>query len=243
MSLYGANFLRNLKRNLSILDQDPPDIKFHPHGYLFLANDNQSESLLNSHQIQVDRGSQIDILNRQQLKERFKWLNTDDITIGAHGADDEGWFDPLNFLLAMKGKAEFNGAFYLNGEVVDLNPRKSFASEGKFDDLDNPKVDCNHLIVRTSHGELHQIEFSVAIVAAGAHSKDISDMLRLGQILGLAQIPLPVEPRKRYVYNVHTLDGPGIDMPFLVDPSGVFCRRDGLGGNYLTGKSPTKVND
>ena len=41
---------------------------------------------------------------------------------------------------------------------------------------------------------------------------------------------------------VNTPDGPGIDMPVILDPSGVYCMRDGLGGNYLCGKSPSKVS-
>jgi len=48
--------------------------------------------------------------------------------------------------------------------------------------------------------------------------------------------------RKRYVYVFHAPDGPGLDMPFLIDPSGVWCRRDGLNNIYLCGKTPTQVS-
>lgn len=44
--------------------------------------------------------------------------------------------------------------------------------------------------------------------------------------------------RKRYVYTLNSKDGPGLDFPFLIDPSGVYCRREGLGGNFLCGRSP-----
>lgn len=46
----------------------------------------------------------------------------------------------------------------------------------------------------------------------------------------------------RYVYVVHCPDGPGLDTPLLIDYSGVYFRREGLGGNYITGMSPEEVN-
>lgn len=45
----------------------------------------------------------------------------------------------------------------------------------------------------------------------------------------------------RFVYVVHCPDGPGLDTPFLIDYSGVYFRREGLGGNYITGMSPEEV--
>lgn len=45
----------------------------------------------------------------------------------------------------------------------------------------------------------------------------------------------------RYVYVVHCPDGPGLDTPFLIDYSGVYVRREGLGGNYIAGASPEEV--
>ncbi|TNN23422.1 FAD-dependent oxidoreductase domain-containing protein 1 [Liparis tanakae] len=42
----------------------------------------------------------------------------------------------------------------------------------------------------------------------------------------------------RFVYVVHCPDGPGLDTPFVVDYSGVYFRREGLGGNYIAGASP-----
>ena len=47
--------------------------------------------------------------------------------------------------------------------------------------------------------------------------------------------------RKRYVFLVHCPDGPGLDAPLVVDNSGVYMRREGLGGNYICGVSPRTV--
>lgn len=43
------------------------------------------------------------------------------------------------------------------------------------------------------------------------------------------------------MYVVHCPDGPGLDTPFLIDYSGVYFRREGLGGNYIAGASPEEV--
>lgn len=40
---------------------------------------------------------------------------------------------------------------------------------------------------------------------------------------------------------VHCPDGPGLDAPLVIDPSGVYFRREGLGGHYITGASPPEV--
>lgn len=39
----------------------------------------------------------------------------------------------------------------------------------------------------------------------------------------------------------HCPEGPGLDTPFLIDHSSVYFRREGLGGNYIAGKSPDEV--
>lgn len=40
---------------------------------------------------------------------------------------------------------------------------------------------------------------------------------------------------------VHCPDGPGLDCPFLIDYSGIYLRREGLGGHYIAGASPEEV--
>lgn len=40
---------------------------------------------------------------------------------------------------------------------------------------------------------------------------------------------------------LHCPEGPGLDAPLLIDYSGMYFRREGLGGNYIAGKSPDEV--
>uniref|UniRef100_A0A915KVX3 FAD-dependent oxidoreductase domain-containing protein 1 n=1 Tax=Romanomermis culicivorax TaxID=13658 RepID=A0A915KVX3_ROMCU len=88
-----------------------------------------------------------------------------------------------------------------------------------------------------------RIQAHVYVNAAGPWAGDVARMAGIGSGSGLMSVPIPIVPRKRYVYVVHVPDGPGLDMPFLIDPSGVWCRREGLGNLYICGKSPTKDED
>ena len=53
MSLFGADFLRNASRVLSVQGMDMPDINFQPHGYLFLASEDGVETMEENHNTQV----------------------------------------------------------------------------------------------------------------------------------------------------------------------------------------------
>lgn len=87
--------------------------------------------------------------------------------------------------------------------------------------------------------EKRNIRFSICVVAAGAWSGEVGRLVGIGKGTGIMGVPIPVEPRKRYVYCVHAPDGPGLDSPLLIDPNGTYFRREGLGGLYLCGQSPT----
>lgn len=56
-------------------------------------------------------------------------------------------------------------------------------------------------------------------------------------------VPLPVEPRKRYVFFYDSPSGPGLDCSLVTDTTneggGVWFRREGLGNKYICGMSPT----
>lgn len=54
-------------------------------------------------------------------------------------------------------------------------------------------------------------------------------------------VPVPIAARKRMNFLVHVPDAPAEGLPALVDPSGVHCRPDAVGYNYVCGKIPSKV--
>lgn len=78
MSLYAADFLRNAKHYLG----DHVNVNFVPHGYLFLATEEGAEQLEQNSILQNRLGAKNVLLTRKKLKDRFPWLNVDDIALG-----------------------------------------------------------------------------------------------------------------------------------------------------------------
>lgn len=87
MSLYGADFIRNVKEHLG----DNVDVNFTPYGYLMLATEQSAEDLKRNSRLQNELGARNEILTARRLKEKFPWLNTDGIELGCHGLEKEGW--------------------------------------------------------------------------------------------------------------------------------------------------------
>lgn len=80
--------------------------------------------------------------------------------------------------------------------------------------------------VDTFDGKLVPIKFQKVINAAGPWAADVAK---------LANIALPVEPRKRYIYMFYAKDGPILNVPLTIDHTGVFIRRQGLSNYYFCG--------
>ncbi|XP_070156253.1 FAD-dependent oxidoreductase domain-containing protein 1 [Polyergus mexicanus] len=235
MSLYGAEFLRNINEHLSIPGEAPIDLNFHPYGYLILATEADAETLVQNSKLQNSLGAKNVVLTAEKLKRTFPWLNTDGIAAGCLGLEKEGWFDPWSLLCALKKKANHLGAQYINAEVKAFQYSTIPASYGK--DM-NPAQRLSSVVVKTNSGEIRKIQFCKAIIAAGAFSGDVAELADIGTGEDLLSVPLPVVPRKRYVYCFHCPDGPGLNTPLTIDPSGTYFRREGLAGNYIGGKSP-----
>ncbi|XP_067139915.1 FAD-dependent oxidoreductase domain-containing protein 1 isoform X2 [Centruroides vittatus] len=231
-----AEFLRNVKSNLSLPGEDPPEIQYQPNSYLFLATEDRVEQIKENNRLQKDLGAKVELLTAKQLKENFPWLNTDGIAIGSLGLENEGRFDPHSLLSAFQKKAIANGTAFVNGEVVGFKFKNYHEGE-------EPLVTVNYLLVKTDDGEIREVEFSILVIAAGPSSGEIAKMLGIGTGKGILQFPLPVQPRKRYVYFYHCPDGPTLDFPMLIDSSGAYATREGLGGYYLAGKSPSESEE
>jgi len=91
MSLFGAEFLRNANRYLNCDDLLPPEIQFHPHGYLYLASEAGAEKLMENVTVQNDFGAKVALLTAGQLKSKFPWISTEGVACGAYGLENEGW--------------------------------------------------------------------------------------------------------------------------------------------------------
>ncbi|XP_013097953.2 FAD-dependent oxidoreductase domain-containing protein 1 [Stomoxys calcitrans] len=235
MSLYGADFMRDVKEHLGDVE-----LNFTPHGYLVLASEEGAETLMRNSRLQNELGARNELLNANQLKAKFPWICTDGIVLGCHGLEREGWFDPWALLMGYKKRAQEYGAHFVNGEVEGFEFKKQTDiivrgnTAGDYESLDK-------VLVKMPNGETRSIKFAICVLAAGAYSGEVARMARIGLGNGMLSVPLPVEPRKRYVYVINTqgTNAPGLATPLTIDPCGAYFRRDGLGGNYLCGRSPS----
>ncbi|KAK1137190.1 hypothetical protein K0M31_001714 [Melipona bicolor] len=228
MSLFGAEFLRNVNNYLGIEGEPPVDVCFHPYGYLTLASEKGAATLVENSKLQNFLGAKNILLSPAKLKDVFPWINTEGIELGCLGLEKEGWFDPWALLSAFKRKAIILGAKYISGEA------QGFFYKESGDALDG-------LIIKTKEGEICNMKFAIAIVAAGAFSGQVVANVKAED--KLEQISLPVEPRKRYVYCFHCPDGPGLNTPLTIDYTGTYFRREGLAGTYICGRSPEESEE
>ncbi|XP_074705057.1 FAD-dependent oxidoreductase domain-containing protein 1 [Strix aluco] len=240
MSRFSASFLRNINEHLGVPNEPPIDIQFQPSGYLFLASPQAAARLEATVQLQREEGAQVALLSPTQLKAKFPWIDTEDVAVASYGLEDEGWFDPWTLLTAFRRKAISLGVHSCSGEV-----RGFIISDEHRVPLRGPAS----ATARIKHVHIHMpdsleyqpVTCAIVINAAGAWAGQLLEAAGLpGQ---LCQPPLPIQPRKRYVYSWHCPDGPGFSCPFLIDTTGAYFRRDGIAGNYLGGMSPPEEEE
>ncbi|NWI61232.1 FXRD1 protein, partial [Calyptomena viridis] len=232
MSRFSASFLRDINEHLGMPNEPPIDIQFQPSGYLFLASTEGAAELEATVQLQRGEGAQVALLSPTQLKEKFPWINTEDVAVASYGLEDEGWFDPWTLLNAFRRKATSMGVHNCSGEALPT---------GVHDPPTSKSHVCAPQIYMPDSLEYQPVACSIVVNAAGAWA---GKLLEADGLPGeLCQPPLPIQPRKRYVFSWHCPDGPGLSCPFVVDTSGAYFRRDGIAGNYLGGMSPPEEEE
>lgn len=96
--------------------------------------------------------------------------------------------------MGYKHKAQHLGVDYVDGECINFEFEKSQnicvsgIPEGEYES-------CNNLVVKLNTGEVKRITFATLIIAAGAWSGQLAQLLRIGTGKGILSVPLPVEPR------------------------------------------------
>ncbi|NXH87104.1 FXRD1 protein, partial [Edolisoma coerulescens] len=264
MSRFSASFLRNINEHLGVPNEPPIDIQFQPSGYLFLAGPQSAAALeanvqfqrwgthvgssggfqgvrviltlLHTLAIPRDEGAQVTLLSPTQLKAKFPWINTEDVAVASYGLEDEGWFDPWTLLNAFRRKATSLGVQSCSGEV------RAFVTSADHTMPSTPpsaRIKYVHIYMPDSL-EYQPVACAIVVNAAGAWAGKLLEADGLPR--GLCRPPLPIQPRKRYVFSWHCPDGPGLSCPFLIDTSGAYFRREGFAGNYLGGMSPPEVS-
>lgn len=135
MSLFGAEFIRNVNDYLGIDGEPAVNTYFHPYGYLTLASVKGAEILIKNSKLQNFLGAKNILLSAAKLENIFPWLNTEGIELGCLGLEKEGWFDPWALLSAFKKKALLLGAQYVSGEAQGFIHKGDKESRGKLDKL------------------------------------------------------------------------------------------------------------
>ncbi|MBS7543539.1 NAD(P)/FAD-dependent oxidoreductase [Ancylobacter oerskovii] len=174
------------------------DLSWHEGGYLILASDAGLPILQANHRVQQAEGADIDLLDPAALAATFPYLNTEGLAAGAYGRSGEGWFDAHALLDCVRKAAKRQGAQMIAGEVVAIERAGDHIAGVSL--ADGRRIACGSLVN-----------------AAGP---------RAGRVAGLADIPLPVEGRKRCIYVLHCrTELPR--LPLLVDPTGFWIRPEG----------------
>ncbi|NXM06277.1 FXRD1 protein, partial [Tyrannus savana] len=217
MSRFSASFLRDINEYLGVPNEPPIDIQFQPSGYLFLASLEDAAELEATVQLQRGGG--------------HPTVPPPPLPMSPPGLEDEGWFDPWTLLNAFRRKATSLGVHNCCGEV--RGEEWGGWAQGV----------CSHCsqIYMPDSLEYQPVACSIVVNAAGAWAGKLLEAEGLPR--DLCQPPLPIQPRKRYVFTWHCPDGPGLSCPFLVDTSGTYFRRDGIAGNYLGGMSPPEEEE
>lgn len=135
MSLFGAEFIRNINDYLGVLGEPRIDPFFHPYGYLTLASEKGAERLTENSKLQNFLGAKNILLSAAKLKSIFPWLNTEDVELGCLGLEKEGWFDPWTLLCAFKKKAMILGVEYVTAEAQGFVYREVAGGVEKMDEL------------------------------------------------------------------------------------------------------------
>jgi glycine/D-amino acid oxidase-like deaminating enzyme len=95
------------------------------------------------------------------MRRKFPWLRVDDISCGALGVKNEGWFDPWQLLFGFKKSAGKLGVKFVTGEVTGVNHRSACAES---------------VVVNTTSCSSATIPCDILINAAGPWAASITSL-------------------------------------------------------------------
>jgi len=197
LSQYGIAFLREAEQHLGLPDH-PVALGLQEPGYLYLAQPEQTAALHTAHQIQKQAGADVALLTPVALRQRYPWLNVDDVALGSLGLSGEGWFDGPALHQAFLKKAMAQGVQHLHDRVVGLDHTATQITGVRL--ASGGTLGCAQLVN-----------------AAGAWG---------GEVAAMAVVQLPVVGARRTVF-VLSCPEPLPQCPLLIDPSGWWLRPEG----------------
>jgi sarcosine oxidase len=205
-----SQFTLDLFRNIKEVFGPDADVGFREQGYLILASEAARAVLAENVALQQSLGANIALGEPAELARLYPWLSPEGIAAGGYSRSGEGWYDPPSLAALFRQAAKAQGVEILNDAVTAIEAGAS-------------RIEA----VRLKAGD--RIACGALVNAAGPWA---------GQVAAMAGVPLPVEPRKRYVYVVDCREATEALhwAPLTVDPSGVWFRPEGR--LFICGKSP-----
>lgn len=210
ISQFGIEMIRSFPERMAPFfpNEPAPDLGFKEYGYLYCCTPEGVDAAKARVELQQSLGAGTVFLDPGALKERFPWINVDDLGGGSWGSRDEGWFDSMGMLNGFRRAARGSGVEYIDNAVTAL-------------DLEGGRV----VSVRLKTGET--IACGTLVNAAGPRAQQICDM---------AGLSIPVRPYKRYSFVFASATPIPGRMPNVIDLSGTFVRPEGE--LFLTGNTP-----
>ena len=195
ISRYGIGFLRDFQGSLGC-DVGVPTLGLVENGYLFLGRSPEAPGLMAElAAMQRGLGAATEVLNPEQIKTRFPWLEVGDLTAGSFGPRDEGWFDNMGLLAGFRTAARAQGAVFMADEVTGIAMARG-------------RVTGVELAKRGA------LACGAVVNAAGTRGAGIAAM---------AGLKIPVEPRKRTVFVIDAPNARHPEAPLLID-AGFYLR-------------------
>ncbi|MBZ9765302.1 FAD-binding oxidoreductase [Mesorhizobium sp. CA6] len=220
ISQFGIEIIRGFQERMApfYTNEPAPDLGFKEHGYLYCCSPEGVNAARERVELQRSLGAHTVFLGPGALKERFPWLNVDDLGGGSWGSREEGWFDSMGLLNGFRRAARASGVEYIDNAVTDLD-----VSEGRV------------VSARLSTGQT--VRCGTLVNAAGPRAQ---------QVAAMAGLSIPVAPYKRYSFVFASANPIPGRMPNVIDLSGTFVRPEGelfLTGNTPQGDGPADYDD
>ena len=220
ISQFGIDIIRSFPERMASFykDEPAPDLGFKEYGYLYCCSPEGVEAARERVDLQRSLGAHTVFLEPGPLKERFPWLNVDDLGGGSWGSREEGWFDSMGLMNGFRRAARTSGVEYIDNAVTGL-------------DIANGRV----ISARLATGQT--IACGTLVNAAGPRAQ---------QVAAMAGLSIPVAPYKRYSFVFASANPIPGRMPNVIDLSGTFVRPEGelfLTGNTPQGDGPADYDD
>jgi glycine/D-amino acid oxidase-like deaminating enzyme len=205
IGLYGIEVIEHFDDEMAV-DGEPAHADYHPRGYLFLADENNWETIRKQYRLQRSLGVEVDLLTPEEVKDMLPHMNVEGLQGGSYGRR-AGYLDAYGLLRGYQRKAKSLGANYIHEEVVEILRQKDRV-----------------VGVRTSKGDV--LEGASVVIAAGPWAAEVGAM---------AGVELPVAPTPQMAFCFDPAEKFDYELPFTFHPHGQWFRHES-GKQVVTGK-------